>query len=476
MRNRSLLIVAALAAFAALCHVPKYASADAVCAVTATPPPAGPYGITIPKCGMIAPGPGPTSASGIPLVQPTGLPTPPYPVALPTSFQTSFPTPIAYTTASPLPVNLNPAQVNACNTTFTACSNVGTTVADGYSDLLESIFSTGFVYNFNGASWDRGRNAGIGNGVASTGISASAPYGEYLTALPSLTTGQYSALQLDSSGRLIISPTGLPTPLATQPVSGTVTASLPYGTASNQTGTSASGILGEFWDGTNVQPAKASTSGVLMTSPCGGSGTCASVNATINGADGNANSANSVYVSAYPQNYNGTTWDRERNVKAFGGTNTGLTAVGICDQSASHCASVTTGGSVAVTSPFTASTGLTQALACDQTKLINISTATTTSVVALSAGTAVYVCSYSLYIVSGTLPAFVIEAGTGAACVTTQAALTGTFGGIAGAVGQNFTYGSGTGTVLRTPTSDALCIVSSGTTPNIQGVVNYAQF
>lgn len=61
---------------------------------------------------------------------------------------------------------------------------------------------------FNGTSWDRQRTAGIGNGVAATGIAAASPYGEYLTNANqvALTTGQYGAAQVDSAGNLRTAP------------------------------------------------------------------------------------------------------------------------------------------------------------------------------------------------------------------------------------------------------------------------------
>lgn len=122
------------------------------------------------------------------------------------------------------------------------------------------------------------------------------------------------------------------------------------------------------------------------------------------------------------------------------------------------------------------SLGSTSITACDKTAVVNISTAVTTSIVAVSGTTKVYVCAFSLYVVSGTLPTFVIEGGTGAACVTTQVPLTGTFGGISAAVGVDFAQGTGLGALFTTAASSALCIVSGGTLPNIQGFVTYAQF
>jgi hypothetical protein len=102
--------------------------------------------------------------------------------------------------------------------------------------------------------------------------------------------------------------------------------------------------------------------------------------------------------------------------------------------------------------------------------VVNISTATTTQIVPVSGSTIVYVCGYSLQTVSGTTPTLYFEYGTGGSCTGTTA-LTGTF---TGAALQTFTYGPGE-TIMKTPASNGLCIVSAGTTPNIQGIVTYVQ-
>jgi hypothetical protein len=62
------------------------------------------------------------------------------------------------------------------------------------------------TYNYvfsGGTTWDRVRSAGIGNNVTSTGIVASAQYGQFNTSLPTITSGNYTALQTDSSGRML---------------------------------------------------------------------------------------------------------------------------------------------------------------------------------------------------------------------------------------------------------------------------------
>ncbi len=114
---------------------------------------------------------------------------------------------------------------------------------------------------------------------------------------------------------------------------------------------------------------------------------------------------------------------------------------------------------------------------CDQTAAVNITTATTTGIVAVSGSTAVYVCTYNLYIVSGTTPGFQFVAGTGSNCATVTQTFSGTFGGTAAAVGENFpASGGGVSPIFWGPASSGFCIVSSGTTPDIQGYITYAQY
>jgi hypothetical protein len=79
------------------------------------------------------------------------------------------------------------------------------TPADAAGTPVEAVHTQSWPMGWNGSSSDRLRTAGVGNGVAATGILAASAYCEYLTSLPSLTTGQYSAAQCDSSGRLLVS-------------------------------------------------------------------------------------------------------------------------------------------------------------------------------------------------------------------------------------------------------------------------------
>jgi hypothetical protein len=63
---------------------------------------------------------------------------------------------------------------------------------------------------FNGTTWDRARSAGIGNNVAATGIPAVGGYGQFNTTPPTITPGNYTALQTSNRGEILIAkgPTG----------------------------------------------------------------------------------------------------------------------------------------------------------------------------------------------------------------------------------------------------------------------------
>jgi hypothetical protein len=98
---------------------------------------------------------------------------------------------------------------------------------------------------------------------------------------------------------------------------------------------------------------------------------------------------------------------------------------------------------------------------------INISTATTTQLVAVSASKAIYACSFAAS-VAGTAPTVLFEYGTSTACTGTNA-LSGT---LAITTGSYVTLGWG-GTIFTAPATNGLCLVSGGTLPSVQGVLTY---
>ena len=101
---------------------------------------------------------------------------------------------------------------------------------------------------------------------------------------------------------------------------------------------------------------------------------------------------------------------------------------------------------------------------------INLSTATTTQLVAAVSGKAIYVTAWDV-IAAGTTN-FTFEYGTGTNCVAGTTALTGPYGLVAqfGAA-----KGSGLGPVLVVPAGNALCAVNSATV-QVSGSLAYTQF
>jgi len=105
---------------------------------------------------------------------------------------------------------------------------------------------------------------------------------------------------------------------------------------------------------------------------------------------------------------------------------------------------------------------------------INISTATTSTLVALSGATAVYVCGFTLASTGATTATTaLLEYGTGANCATGTAVLTGAFGQSLSTSAVVVTANGAT--QMTAPAGNGLCLVSAGTTPSIQGYLTYVQ-
>lgn len=106
----------------------------------------------------------------------------------------------------------------------------------------------------------------------------------------------------------------------------------------------------------------------------------------------------------------------------------------------------------------------------DNTVAINISTPTTTQLVALSAGKKIYVTA--LDVMAGGAGNITFEYGTGTACATGTTVLTGAYPLTA----QNgVAKGAGLGPVLVVPASNALCALTSAAV-QMSGSVAYTQF
>lgn len=103
---------------------------------------------------------------------------------------------------------------------------------------------------------------------------------------------------------------------------------------------------------------------------------------------------------------------------------------------------------------------------------LNVTTATTTEIVAPVAGKSIYVCRVLASVV-GTSPTVQFESGTkvSTACDTNPVTITGA---VAVPTTTIISWG-GAETILNDPAATELCLVSGGTTPNILGWIDYVQ-
>jgi len=90
-------------------------------------------------------------------------------------------------------------------------------VREGYGDAMAV---TGFAGSigmlFNGTGYDRPRAAAAAQATTGVGIAAEAAFGQYNASAPTLTSGQYSAVQLDGGGNLKVSDQSYATRTPTQ--------------------------------------------------------------------------------------------------------------------------------------------------------------------------------------------------------------------------------------------------------------------
>ena len=257
--------------------------------------------------------------------------------------------------------------------------------------------------------------------------------------------------------------------------------------ASGTTGTGlfGAGVLG--FDGTNYQRIGTSTGGVLSTVFLQ-TGSDAVSNTNAQGFLFGASSINGM-LSVQSHLFNNVSWDRPRSV--ITGTDsigTGIGAAGLVGQlDDTSPSSVTENqfGNVRISprhailvEDYTNADPCASGLAKSQA-VINITTATTTSLVAVSGSTVVYVCGFSATIsqVITTPNTIQFEYGTGAAC-TGPVVMTGLYGGGGVTAGAPITvsYGGAGSTIFKTTASQGVCALTAiGATGSFQGVLTYVQ-
>ncbi len=167
-----------------------------------------------------------------------------------------------------------------------------------------------------------------------------------------------------------------------------------------------------------------------------------------------------------------------QNVAAAGGVNYAMS--GIVDNTGTQLNGYTT-GTLGTTSPQYLS--VQNADPCfasaKSSAAISVASATTTSLVAVSGSTVVYVCGFSMTIAPSATAAdtAAFEYGTGAAC-TGPTLLTGTFGNgdlTSAAPVVPISYGDGGHTIFKSAASAGICILTAGTAVSVQGVLTYVQ-
>lgn len=110
-------------------------------------------------------------------------------------------------------------------------------------------------------------------------------------------------------------------------------------------------------------------------------------------------------------------------------------------------------------------------IACDSSALLNMTTATTTEIVALVAGKSIHVCSFSIVTSDASNVKFI--EGTGANCVTGPSDLTSNMPFQTG--GTGIARGSGIGSLFINTAGEALCVTSSAAV-TVAIDVSYTQF
>lgn len=106
---------------------------------------------------------------------------------------------------------------------------------------------------------------------------------------------------------------------------------------------------------------------------------------------------------------------------------------------------------------------------CSSSAAVSVTAGSTTEIVALSSAKVIRVCSLALSMsAAGTAQ---VVAGTGTNCGTATADLTGA---MTLATGVPVALSAANGSLLRTPASNALCVVAA--TGDVTGFISYAQY
>lgn len=292
--------------------------------------------------------------------------------------------------------------------------------------------------------------------------------GIYNSTLPTLTTGQSAALQLDASGRLLVDGSGV-----TQPVSGTLAATQ-SGIWTVQPGNTANTTAWLFNLGDVNGSAAAALSDALANPTTFALGSYSlgwdATNSVWRRLQVDAGTGViKVDGSAQTQPVSGTFWQATQPVSAAAlPLPTG--AATAANQTAAQGATGSAAPASAIQAGAVSSGNLVGIIQADNSAAINVSTATTTQLVALSAGKKIYVTN--LNVIAGGTGNITFEYGTGTTCGTGTTALTGAYNLTAQ---TGLAMGGGLGPVLVVPAGDALCVLTSAAV-QMSGSIAFTQF
>jgi len=343
---------------------------------------------------------------------------------------------------SDLPVNPG-AAVGFHITTATHISGITAGTAATLQIQGGSGLATGYG---GGGSGGGGGGTSVAQGSTTAGQNVSPMGCRTLTSAPTDTTAQTNMPWCTTKGSQVVA----------QPTAADLNATVTGTVAATQSGT---------WNVTNVSgtvslPTGAATSALQPTNAAQGSTTSGQTGPLVQCS---VTTAAPTYTTAQTDPLNCTT---NGAVRVLDNNSASLLA-------AAQAGTGSTGSAVpasAIYSGANSGGNLTGLIQADTSTPINISTATTTQLVALVSGKKIYVTAWDV-VAAGT-GNITLEYGTGSNCGTGTTVLTGAYNLTAQ---SGIAKGNGLGPVLVVPASNALCALTSAAV-QMSGSVAYTQF
>lgn len=348
-----------------------------------------------------------------------------------------------------------------------------TTITSGNVSALQLDSAGNLLVNIKtGAS-----SGAVAQGSTTSGQTGGLIQAAVTTSAPTYTTAQTNPLSMDTSGNLRV----------------TVAAAIGLAQGSTTSGQTGSMIMGAVttsaptYTTAQTSPISLDTAGnirINCVTGCAG-GTLSNASSAV------ATTSTNLGVVSYNYGFNGTTWDQlqvdgSKNLKVIvnaaiaAGTNLigkmGLDQTTPGTTNGTQDASTgSTGSAPPSKAAYTGANGsgnLTGEIVCDSFITYDASTNGSTQLVALSSGKSIYVCGYSIT-TGATATNVKLIYGTGTACVTSPQPVTPAYqlGINSGIVDHGSNHWSG----MKTAASQELCLNTSAGNP-VQATVYYTQF